>query len=40
MKELELNPKQCSFSNNTDWMLRSVYEEDHALLEENFRAYT
>ena len=32
--------KQCSFSNNTDWTLRSVYEEDHALLEENFRAYT
>ena len=27
------------FSNTTDWTLRSVYEEDHALLEENFRAY-
>ena len=27
------------FSNSTDWTLRSVYEEDHALLEENFRAY-
>jgi len=39
VKELELNPKQCPFSNATDWTLRSVYEEDHALLEENFRAY-
>ena len=39
VKELELNPKQCPFSNTTDWTLRSVYEEDHALLEENFRAY-
>ena len=39
VKELELNPKQCPFSNTTDWTLRSVYEEDHALLEKNFRAY-
>lgn len=39
VKELELNPKQCPFSNTTDWTLRSVYEEDHALLEANFRAY-
>ncbi|MCX6970596.1 MAG: N-6 DNA methylase [Verrucomicrobia bacterium] len=39
VKELELNPKQCPFSNKTDWTLRAVYEEDHALLEENFRAY-
>jgi len=39
VKELELNPKQCPFSNSTDWTLRSVHEEDHALLEENFRAY-
>ncbi|OGR05016.1 MAG: restriction endonuclease subunit M [Deltaproteobacteria bacterium RIFOXYD12_FULL_50_9] len=39
VKELELNPKQCPFSNTTDWTLHSVYEEDHALLEENFRAY-
>ncbi len=39
VKELELNPKQCPFSNTTYWTLRSVYEEDHALLEENFRAY-
>src|SRR3989338_7067115 len=27
------------FSNKTNWTLRKVYEEDHALLEENFRAY-
>ena len=39
VKELELNPKQCPYSNTTDWTLRSVYEEDHALLEQNFRAY-
>jgi type I restriction enzyme M protein len=39
VKELELNPKMCPFSNTTDWTLRSVYEEDHALLEANFRAY-
>src|ERR1044071_2793713 len=39
VKELELNPKLCPFSNKTDWSLRKVYEEDHALLEENFRAY-
>jgi type I restriction enzyme M protein len=39
VKELELNPKQCPFSNKTDLTLRKVYEEDHALLEENFRKY-
>lgn len=39
VKDLELNPKQCPFSNKTDWTLRKVYEEDHALLEENFRDY-
>jgi len=39
VKELELNPKQSPFSNKTDWTLRKVYEEDHTLLEENFRAY-
>jgi type I restriction enzyme M protein len=39
VKELELNPKQSPFSNKTDWTLRKVYEEDHALLDENFRAY-
>ena len=27
------------FSNKTNWTLRKIYEEDHALLEENFRAY-
>ena len=37
--DLELNPKQCPFSNKTNWTLRKVYEEDHALLEENFRSY-
>lgn len=39
VKELELNPKQSPFSNKTNWTLRKVYEEDHALLEGNFRAY-
>src|SRR5256714_4319983 len=39
VKELELNPQQSPFSNKTDWTLRKVYEEDHALLEENFRKY-
>ena len=34
-----MNPKQSPFSNKTDWTLRKVYEEDHTLLEENFRAY-
>ncbi len=39
VKELELNPKQCPFSNTTDWTLRRVYEEDQTLLEKNFRSY-
>ena len=39
VKELELNPKQSPFSNKTYWTLRKVYDEDHTLLEENFRAY-
>ncbi len=39
VKELELNPQQSPFSNKTEWTLRGVYEEDHTLLEENFRAY-
>src|SRR3989442_1662283 len=39
VKELELNPKQSPFSNKTAWTLRKIYEEDHTLLEENFRAY-
>ena len=39
VKQLELNPAQSPFSNKTEWTLRKVYEEDHTLLEENFRAY-
>ncbi len=39
LKKLELNPMQAPFSNKTNWTLRKIYEEDHALLEENFRAY-
>lgn len=34
-----LETSTAPFSNNTDWTLRKVYEEDHTLLEENFRAY-
>lgn len=37
IKDLEINT--APFSNETDWTLRKVYEEDHMLLEENFRAY-
>jgi type I restriction enzyme M protein len=39
VKKLELNPQQCPFSNKTTWTLRKIYEEDHTLLEDNFRAY-
>lgn len=39
VKELELNPQQAPFSNKTKWTLRKIYEEDHTLLEDNFRAY-
>src|SRR3990167_8207350 len=39
VKKLEMNPVQAPFSNKTKWTLRKVYEEDHTLLEENFRAY-
>jgi len=39
VKELELNPQQSPFSNKTNWTLRKIYAEDHALLEEHFRAY-
>ena len=40
IKSLELNPKQSpGFSNETTWTLRKIYEEDHTLLEKNFRAY-
>ncbi len=43
-KELEplikgMETGTAPFSNKTDWTLRKVYEEDHMLLEENFRAY-
>jgi type I restriction enzyme M protein len=34
-----LETSTAPFSNKTDWTLRRVYAEDHALLEENFRAY-
>jgi len=39
VKKLEQNPQQSPFYNQTDWTLSKVYAEDHALLEENFRAY-
>lgn len=40
VKGLELNPTQSpGFSNETTWTLRKIYEEDHTLLEKNFRAY-
>ena len=39
VKKLEQNSQQSPFFNKTDWTLRRVYEEDHTLLEENFRAY-
>jgi len=39
VKKLEQNVQQTPFSNSTDWTLRKVFEEDHTLLEENFRAY-
>lgn len=40
VKGLELNPKQSpGFSNSTTWTLRKIYEEDHTLLEKNFRGY-
>jgi type I restriction-modification system DNA methylase subunit len=34
-----LETSTAPFSNKTDWTLRKVYEEDHTLLAENFRAY-
>lgn len=37
VKGLELT--QAPFSNKTEWTLRKVYEEDHTLLEQNFRDY-
>lgn len=37
VKDLETGT--APFSNKTGWTLRRVYEEDHTLLDENFRAY-
>src|SRR5438094_6276462 len=37
VKGLEIST--APFSNKTGWTLRKVYEEDHALLEDNFRVY-
>jgi type I restriction enzyme M protein len=37
VKKLELS--QAPFSNATGWTLHKIYEEDHTLLEANFRAY-
>ena len=37
VKSLEVTT--APFSNKTGWTLRRVYEEDHGLLEENFRTY-
>jgi len=34
-----LETSTAPFSNKTNWTLRKVYEEDHTLLEENFRDY-
>lgn len=39
VKDLELNDRSLAFNNTTDWTLKKVYEEDHANLEKNFRAY-
>ena len=39
VKKLEKNDKSLAFNNETDWTLAKVYEEDHANLEKNFRAY-
>ncbi len=40
VKALELNPKQSpGFSNSTTLTLCKIYEEDHTLLEKNFREY-
>lgn len=39
VKKLEQNPQLCPFSNKTNWTLHKIYDEDHTLLEENFRAY-
>jgi len=38
-KQLELNHQRSPFSNKTNWTLRKIYEEDHTLMEQNFRDY-
>jgi len=37
VKRIELG--NAPFSNSTDWTLRSIYEEDHSLMETHFRDY-
>jgi len=39
VKGIEIGGGKIPFSNKTNWTLRKVYEEDHTLLEDNFRAY-
>ncbi len=39
VKGMEANPKQAPFGNTTEFTLQKVYEEDHTLLEANFRKY-
>ena len=40
VKGLESNPQQApGFSNSSTWTLRKVFENDHTLLEQNFRDY-
>lgn len=39
VKGMEANLKQAPFSNSTEFTLQRVYEEDHTLLEANFRKY-
>lgn len=39
VRALEQNQQQSPFSNKTKWTLRSIYDEDHALLDEHFRTY-
>lgn len=40
VKGVEVHSQQSpGYSNSTHWTLRKIYEEDHTLLEKNFRAY-
>jgi type I restriction enzyme M protein len=39
VKGIEMGGGKIPFSNKTDWTLRKIYEEDHMLLEDNFRVY-